>query len=151
MRRSSQMRRKTMRSIVRWTAKLRSRCESAGLRKARLPARSARHFSISSRNASSTSAVPRLALVDSANLKRRVRIAFDVHRWLFRLEKKFARATDAKAIVRRFRRPANLNGVFMDDVFVGFGVTTDIFHVPSERLEHRIDKFLTQLSLVILA
>src|SRR6266566_1678038 len=68
MRRSSQMRRNTIRSIVRWTEKLRSRCDSFGFRNARFRARSARHFSISLRNASSTSAVPRFALVDSANL-----------------------------------------------------------------------------------
>src|SRR6266516_3395258 len=110
MRRSSQMRRKTMRSMVRWTAKLRSRCESAGLRS-----------------------------------------AFDVHRWLFRLEKKFARTADAKAIIRRLSRAADLDGVFMDDIFVRFGITADVFHVPAERFEHRIDKFLAKLRFIVLA
>src|SRR5437899_5420398 len=61
---------------VRCTEKLRSRCESLGFRNARLRARSARHCSISLRNASSTSAVPRFAFVDSANLsKEPLRIA----------------------------------------------------------------------------
>jgi len=55
-----------MRSMVRWTAKLSSRCERAGLRRAILRARESRQASISVRKAESTSAVPRLRLVDSA-------------------------------------------------------------------------------------
>lgn len=60
-----------MRSIVFWTAKLISRCDSSALRAARLRARTLRHCSISFRNASSTSAVPRFFFfVDSAYLSK---------------------------------------------------------------------------------
>jgi hypothetical protein len=32
--------------------------------------------------------------------------------------------------------------VFMDDAFVRFGITADVFHVPAERFEHGINEFL---------
>ena len=51
-----------MRSMVRWTAKFSSRVVSAGLRRAMLRASSRASASISSRKASSTSAVPFLPL-----------------------------------------------------------------------------------------
>src|SRR5438552_1137377 len=119
MRRSSQMRRKTMRSMVRWTEKLRSRCESFGLRSARLRARSERQFSISLRNASSTSAVPRFAFAD------------------------------AKAVIRRLGRASDFDRIFVDDVFVCFGITAHVVHVPAERLKHWIDELAPKLRLVV--
>ena len=67
MPRSSQIRRKTMRSMVRCTAKFRSRCDRSGFRRARFRARSVRHDSISSRNAASTSAVPFLIFLQATN------------------------------------------------------------------------------------
>jgi len=63
------MRRKMMRSMIRWTAKLSSRWESLWFRRARLRARSERQVSMVLRNSSSTSAVP-LALMEAANLSK---------------------------------------------------------------------------------
>ena len=57
-----------MRSMVCWTAQLTSRPRRVGLRRTRLCASSSRQRSISARNSSSTSAVPRLPAFASANL-----------------------------------------------------------------------------------
>ena len=57
-----------MRSMVRWTAKFRSCCESSGFLSARLRASASRQDSISLRNAVATSAVPFFVLLDSAYL-----------------------------------------------------------------------------------
>jgi len=57
---SSQMRRKMIRSMVRWTAKFSSWTSRAVFRTARLRASASRHFSISAKNSASTVAVPRL-------------------------------------------------------------------------------------------
>ena len=67
MPRSSQMRRKMMRSMVSCTAQFSSRVVSAGLRRAMLRASSSRQRSISARKASSTSAVPFLPFRPTAN------------------------------------------------------------------------------------
>ena len=60
--------------MMRWTAKLSSRWESFGLRRARFRASSLRQVSMVSRKASSTSAVPRLAL---AGFRKLVERAFE--------------------------------------------------------------------------
>ena len=39
----------------------------------------------------------------------------------------------------------------MDDVFIGFGMALGVIHVPAERFEERIEKFLAKLGLVIAA
>lgn len=80
----------------------------------------------------------------------RVRIGFDIDRRFLRFQKELARAADAKAVVRRLGRASDFDGVFMDNILVGLGVTADIFHVPAERFEHRINKFFAELCFVIL-
>src|SRR3990167_3291278 len=70
MPRSSQMRRKTMQSMVRWTVKFKSYWVKSGFRSARLRAIMSRQDSISFRKASSTDAVPFLTLLDSAYLSK---------------------------------------------------------------------------------
>src|ERR1035437_163660 len=60
------MRRKMMRSIVLCTEKFTFRWPSLGFLAAMLVARSCRHFSISARNAASTSVVPLFAFEDMA-------------------------------------------------------------------------------------
>src|SRR6266700_3800480 len=192
MPRPSQMRRKMMRSMMRCTAKLSSRWLSFGLRKARLRASSARQPSMVLRNSSSTSAVPRLALLASANLsnaplrtasrentpaiidreflevaqdvqKQLQRegvsakleggggIVFDVHGWPLGFQKKLSRATDAEAVIRGLGRFPDLDGVLVDNVFIGFGVAGGVFHVPAERLEKRIQEFAPDLGFVVVA
>ena len=80
-----------------------------------------------------------------------MRVGLDIDRRLLRFEEKLARSADAKAVIRRFGCAADLDCVFVDDVFVGLGVTADVFHVPAERFEHRIDKLFAKLGLVVLA
>src|SRR5437870_248379 len=80
-----------------------------------------------------------------------MRVGLDIDGWLLRLQKEFPRTTDSKAIIRGFGRPADFDRVFMNDVFVRFRVAADVFHVPTQRFEHGVDKFLTKLRFVILA
>ncbi len=71
--------------------------------------------------------------------------------WLLCFEEEFTSAADAKAVVGRFRRAADLYRVFVNNVFVGFGVAADVLHVPAKRLEHWIDELATQLRLIVAA
>ena len=79
-----------------------------------------------------------------------MRVGFDIDRWFLRFEKELARAADAKAVVRRFGRAADFDGVFVDNILVSLCVTADVFHVPAERFEHRINKFFAELCFVVL-
>jgi hypothetical protein len=79
-----------------------------------------------------------------------MRIGFNIDRRFLGFEKKLARPTDAKAVIRRLRRSADFDGVFVDDIFVGLGVTADFLHVPAERFEHRVNKFFAKLRFVVL-
>src|SRR5437667_332277 len=102
MPRPSPMRRKMMRSMMRWTAKL----------------------------------------------KGRAGIVLDVHGGLLGFQEKLPSAADAKAIVRRFGPLADFDGVLVDNVLVGFGVALFVVHVPTERLEERVEELMTKLRFV---
>src|SRR5207249_530945 len=86
----------------------------------------------------------------AAELESGADIVLDVHGSLFGFEKEFARASDAKAVIGGFRRLADLDGVFMDNVFVGFGVTLLVVDVPAEGLEERIEEFAAEPGFVVL-
>ena len=79
-----------------------------------------------------------------------MRVGLDIDRRLLRFEEKLARPDDAEAIVRRFGCAANLDCIFVNDIFVGLSVAADVFHVPAERFEHRIDKLFAKLRFVVL-
>ena len=50
-----------------------------------------------------------------------------------------------------FGGAADFDGVFVDNVFVGFGIALTIVHVPAERFEHGVDKLAADLGFVVLA
>ena len=64
-------------------------------------------------------------------------------------EEKFPGAADAETVVRGFGIAADLDGIFVDDIFVRLGVTLLIGDIPAERLEERIEKLPAQLGFVV--
>ena len=84
----------------------------------------------------------------AAKLIGRAEIVFQIDGGLLSFEKELARAADPKAVVRGFGIPANLDGIFMDDIFIRLGVALLIGESPSERLEERIEKLPAQLARV---
>lgn len=59
-------------------------------------------------------------------------------------------AANAKAIVWRSGGKANLDGVFVYHVAVGFGIALVVVHVPAERCEHRVNEIASDLGFVVL-
>ena len=53
--------------------------------------------------------------------------------------KNLPRAADAETIIRRFGRAADLDGVFVDHVLVGFGVAL-LLSMSQPGLEERVDE-----------
>src|SRR5439155_25415664 len=86
----------------------------------------------------------------AAKLEGGADIVLDVHGGLFGFEKEFARASDAKAVIGRFGGFADLDGVLVDDVLVGLGVTLLVVDVPAEGLEEGIEEFAAELGFVVL-
>lgn len=89
---------------------------------------------------------PRVA----AQLVRRARVGLDRARRLFGFGEKFARAADAKRIIGRLGRAANLERIFVDDFFVLLCPTLGVHHIPAERLKKWIEKFAAQLRFLVL-
>ena len=87
----------------------------------------------------------------TAQLVRGADVLLDVNGRFLGFEKKFARAANAKTVIRGFCRAAHADGIFMNDVLVGFGVALLVVNVPAQRLEKRIKEFAAQLGFVVLA
>src|SRR5690606_4252528 len=62
----------------------------------------------------------------------------NVNRRLFGLDEELAHTADPEAVVRSSRLAPDLQGILVDDVFVGFCVPAFIVNVPAERFEERI-------------
>ena len=58
----------------------------------------------------------------TADLKGGSRSVFDIDGWFFGFDKKLALSADAEGIVRRFGDAADFHRVFVNDIFVGFGI-----------------------------
>ena len=67
----------------------------------------------------------------AAELEGRAGVVLDVDRRLLGLDEELARAADAEAVVGRLGRAADLDGVLVDDVLVGFGVALRCCPCPS--------------------
>ena len=70
---------------------------------------------------------------------------------LLGLDEELARAADAEAVVGRLGGAADLDGVLVDHVLVGFGVALLVVDVPAEGLEEGVDELAAELGLVVLA
>jgi len=70
----------------------------------------------------------------------RADVAFDRYRGLLGFQEELPDSTDAKAIVGRAGRPADLDGVLVDHVLVLLGVAPDVGHVPAQGLEEGVDE-----------
>src|SRR6266496_5626025 len=87
----------------------------------------------------------------AAELEGGTDIILDVQGGLFGFEEKLSRAADAEAVVRRFGRLTNFDGVFVKNVFVGFGVALFVINIPAESFEERVEKLAAGLSFVVVA
>jgi hypothetical protein len=83
-------------------------------------------------------------------LKSGAGVVLDVRGGLFGFQKKFPCAANEETIVGRLGCFADLDGVLVDDVLVGFGVAPLVIHVPAERFEKRVEKFTAKLGFVVL-
>ena len=80
----------------------------------------------------------------------RADVVLQVDRRLLGLDEKLAHSPDAESVIRRLDRLAHADGILVDHVFIRFGVTLAVVHVPAQRLEERIEKLQPELRLVIL-
>lgn len=78
-------------------------------------------------------------------------VVADVDRGLFGLDEEFAHPADTKAIVGRLGASADLDGVLVYDVLVGFGIPLLVVDVPAQQLEKWIDKLAAGLGFVVVA
>lgn len=87
----------------------------------------------------------------AAELEGGLGLVLDDDGRFFGFEKEFAGAADAKAVVRRFGGFADFDGVFVNDVFIGFGVTGVVIDIPAEGFEEGIKEFAAELGFVVVA
>ena len=87
----------------------------------------------------------------SAQLVGRVDIRFNVNRRLFGLQKELADAADAKTVVRGFGGLPDFDGVLVDHVLIGFGITLLIGDVPAQGFKQGINELAAYLSFVVSA
>lgn len=76
-------------------------------------------------------------------------IVLDGYGGFLGLDEEFACAADSEAVVGGFGGTAAGDSVFMDDVFVGFGVALLVVHVPSEGDEEGINELVADLGFVV--
>ena len=87
----------------------------------------------------------------AAELEGRVDVLFDIDGRLFGFDEEFAGAADAEAIIGGGMVGADFDGVFVDDVLVGLGVTGGVGDVPAEGVEQGIGEFSAELGFVVSA
>jgi len=80
-----------------------------------------------------------------------VGIVLDPDRRALGLDEELARPTYAERVIRRLGCPADLDRVLVNDILVRLGVALFVVHVPTERLEERVEKLTPKLCLVVLA
>jgi hypothetical protein len=79
----------------------------------------------------------------------RARLILDIGGRLLGLQEELARAADAEAVVRGFGIASDCNGIFVDDILVGFGVAGSVGHIPPQGIEEGIEKFSSELGFVV--
>ena len=85
-----------------------------------------------------------------AKLERGADIVLDVHSGLLGFKKKFPRAANPEAVVRRFGGFADFDGVFVDNILVCLSIAALVVNVPAERFEKRVQEFTAKLGFVVL-
>ncbi len=84
----------------------------------------------------------------AAQLIGRMHILFDVYGRLLGLDEEFAHAADAAAIIRRFHRAADAQGILVNHILVGFRITCPVRYIPSQCRKHRVDELNACLRLI---
>ena len=85
----------------------------------------------------------------AAQLVSRADILFDVDGGLLGFDEEFARPADAEGVIGGLGGAADLDGVLVDDIFVGLGVVVVVEHVPAEGLEEGVEELAAQLGFVV--
>jgi hypothetical protein len=85
----------------------------------------------------------------AAKLEGGVDIVLDVDGRFLGLDEELAGAVDAEGIVGGGGSRSGLEGVFVDDVFVGFGVTLAVDDVPAEGFEKGVEELAVELGLFL--
>ncbi|MFN7999916.1 MAG: hypothetical protein U0X75_02745 [Acidobacteriota bacterium] len=60
-------------------------------------------------------------------------------------------SANAKTVIGSFGDAADLNGVFVNHVFVRFGVALTVQHIPAQFFKKRVKEFSAQLGFVVIA
>ncbi len=76
-------------------------------------------------------------------------VSFDIYERLLGFKKELALTAYAERIVWGFGCGTNLDGVFMNYVFICFSKTLLIIYVPSKSFEEGINKFSSDLGFVV--
>ena len=79
----------------------------------------------------------------------RVDVFGNIDRGLFGFQEKLARPADAEAVIRGLGDAADLDGVLVDDVLVGFGIAVFVGDVPAQGLEKGVDELPAHLGFVV--
>ena len=87
----------------------------------------------------------------AAKLKCGACIIFKIYRGLLCFQKKFACTADTKTIVRSLCDTADLNGIFVNNVFVRFGITLLVIDIPAKECEQRVNELASYLRFIVLA
>ena len=74
---------------------------------------------------------------------------FDVDGGFFGLDEEFAGAADAEAVVGGAGGVFGAEGVLVDDVLVGFGISGAIGDIPAEGFEEGIEELLAELGFIV--
>jgi len=85
----------------------------------------------------------------AAELEGGAGVVLDIYGGALGFEKEFACAADAEAVVGGFGGLTDFDGVFVDDVLVGFGVAVLVVNVPAERLEEGVEEFAAELGFIV--
>jgi hypothetical protein len=68
---------------------------------------------------------------------------------LLGLDEKLAGAADAEGVIGGRHQPADLQGVLMDDVLVGLGMTGAVEDIPAKGVKERVEELATELRLLV--
>jgi len=69
----------------------------------------------------------------------------------FFASRKLAGTADTEAVIRGLGNATDLDGVFMDNVLIGFGIALSVGYIPAQFLEKRVYEFTAHLGFVVVA
>jgi len=77
-------------------------------------------------------------------------VGLEIDRRFLGLDEKLSIAADAKGIVRGLGFATDFDGVFVNDILVGLGITLGVAHIPAECSEKRIEKLEAEACFLII-